>query len=67
MLEAQAPDALDQKAWQGLTSWDGPPPTRGEVWRLLTHAELPGRFREAVAASRHLFVQQLRRSASDGV
>lgn len=55
-------DQLDQPAWQSLTSWEGAAPDSDAVWQLLSNVELPGRFRDAVQASRHPFVQRLRRS-----
>lgn len=54
---------LDQAAWQELTTWPGADPTAGDAWAILSSPNLPTRFRQALEASQHAFVRQLRRSA----
>jgi hypothetical protein len=41
-------DAFDQAAWERTTTWEGQPPSPGELWGLLHDPELPPRFHEVV-------------------
>ena len=66
MPGGQAPEELDQPAWQRLTTWDGGPPRLDEVWALLSSPDLPGKFQTTLRESRHTFIQQLRRAMPGG-
>lgn len=58
-------DGLDQAQWQTLTTWDGPDMYIGEAWALVSNADLPAAFQEAVRASQHVFIQRMRRPGQD--
>jgi hypothetical protein len=62
-VSRNAPNGLEQRQWQDLTTWTDETPTLAEAWSVLSNDQLPAVFLDAVNASQHVFVRQLRRSS----